>query len=172
MALLIGSLTVFAITATTYQAARMPGLDPLASFDEYGVAGISAISRGLAAFGVTVLAWVLIGRRIVALLVSLLLAWLLLWGTTEAFPYGAATEWLTEADAVGSYLRGDIGLEVAWRDGDGTVISYTLRSRISRRTPAGTTGRGCTTGRCRRTWRATASRRSKRVRRSSWAARR
>lgn len=52
------------------------------------------------------------------------LAWLVLWGTTEAFPYGAATEWRTETGAAGSYLRGDIGLEVAWQDADGTVIPY------------------------------------------------
>lgn len=93
--LLIGSLAVFAAAATAYQAARMPGLDPLASFDEYGVTGVSAVIRGLAAFGVTVLAWVLIRRNLVALVLSLALAWLVLWGTTQAFPYGAETEWRT-----------------------------------------------------------------------------
>lgn len=124
LVLLVGSLAVFAIAATVYQAARMPGLDPLASFDEYGVTGISVITRGLAAFGVSVLAWVLIRRRLVALAISVALAWLVLWGTTEAFPYGAATEWRTDAEAAGGYLRGDIGLGVAWRDADGTVIPY------------------------------------------------
>jgi hypothetical protein len=124
VALLVGSLAVFAVVATAYQAARMPGLDPLGSFDEYGVTGISVITRGLAAFGVSVLAWVLIRRRIVALLVSVALAWLVLWGTTEAFPYGALTEWRTDAEASGSYLQGDIGLEVGWQDADGAVIPY------------------------------------------------
>jgi hypothetical protein len=124
LAILVGSLAVFAVAATAYQAARMPGIDPLASYDEYGVTGISVITRGLAAFGVAVLAWVLIRRRIVALVISVALAWLVLWGTTEAFPYGAATEWRTDAEAAGSYLHGDIGLEVAWQAADGTVIPY------------------------------------------------
>jgi hypothetical protein len=61
------------------------------------------------------------GRRVVALLASVALAWLVLWGATEAFPYGAATEWLTEAEAAG--CRG-IGLEVGWRDADAAVIPY------------------------------------------------
>jgi len=93
--LLAISLTILAVAAVVHEAAWLPGIDPRASFNEYGTSGPPLVVHGMTAFAAAVLFGALIGRQLPALIVSAVLALVLVTGIGFAFPYGAPTQWVS-----------------------------------------------------------------------------
>lgn len=69
-AVLAGVLSVPALAAGLLEAARVPEVDPSVSFQDYGLRGPVVVARGLAALGLGVLAGVVVGRVLPALIVA------------------------------------------------------------------------------------------------------
>jgi hypothetical protein len=125
MILIAGLLGALAVASELLEAARQPAVDPRSSLHEYGNRGLSVVMRGLAAFGIAVLAGAVTGRQLPALLLSGAASVALAYGLVWAFPYGAAWHWVAEEE----YMTP--GAEIAYRRdrsgfraGDGTILTY------------------------------------------------
>jgi hypothetical protein len=119
--LLIGLLAVAGVAGSSLLAAQWPWLDPVASFKDYGLRGPIVPARGLAIFAVALLIGGLTGRRLPALIVSLVAAIALLISLTLAFPFGQPTEALPP-EVTGDFMGFDVvgpGFEMQ----DGTLLS-------------------------------------------------
>lgn len=68
---LLAMSALLAVTATYAEAAMRPGEDPGHSFEAVEAAGLTVVARGLAAFGLGLLAGSLMGRVLPALLLSI-----------------------------------------------------------------------------------------------------
>lgn len=121
--LLLGvALTALAVAAVVHEAAWLPGVDPRASFNEYGTSGPPLVVRGLAVFAAAVLLGAMIGRQLPALILSAAFALVLATGVSSALPFGAPTVWVPEEEVAN--VAADVTLESGWRSTDGTILSY------------------------------------------------
>jgi hypothetical protein len=92
-------LMALAAVAVFHEAARMPGIDPRLSFNEYGTSGPPLVARGVAVFAGAVLLGSIVGRQLPALILSGVLALAIGFAVSAALPFGASTAWVAE-DAV------------------------------------------------------------------------
>ncbi len=122
LVVMVVALTCLATIAIFHESARMPGIDPRASFNEYGTSGLPVVVRGIVVFAGAVLLGSLVGRQLPALILSGALALLIAFGVSAAHPFGAPTEWVAE-DAVESPMA-DSTVETGWRGQDGTILTY------------------------------------------------
>jgi ABC-type transport system involved in multi-copper enzyme maturation permease subunit len=120
--LLVVLLAILAFAADVYEGARMPGFDPRASLNEYGVHGLPVVMRGIALFGGAALLGAIVGRQLPALILSGALALVIGYALNGAFPFGAAARWLPEDQVPNPFT--DQTIDTAWLASDGTIVPY------------------------------------------------
>jgi len=125
MVLLVVLLGALGVAGELLEAARLPAVDPRSSLHDYGNRGPSVVMRGLAAFGISVLAGAITGRQLPALLLGGAVSGVLAYGLVWTFPYGAPWQWVADEEyrtpgAEIAYRRDRSG----FRAGDGTILTY------------------------------------------------
>lgn len=120
--LLIGVLTLAGFAGSSLLAAQWPWLDPVVSFKDYGLRGPIVPARGLAIFAVALLLGGLTGRRLPAVIVSLVAAIALLISLTLAFPFGQPTEALPP-EVTEDFMGFDVVAGPGFEMQDGTLLS-------------------------------------------------
>lgn len=119
--LVICLLAVAAFSGSILLAAQWPWLDSVASFKEYGLRGPLVPARGLATFAIAVLIGAMIGRRLPALIVSLVAAIVLSISLALLFPFGQAIEPLSPE--VTENMGFDVVVGPSFETAAGTLLS-------------------------------------------------
>jgi hypothetical protein len=132
---LVVLLAALGVAAESLEAARYPEVDPRSSLHEFGNRGPLLVMRGLAAFGIAVLAGAVAGRQLPALLLSGALVVVLAYGLAWTFPYGTNWQWVPrrkrERQAQTSLIAGTGRVSARRREQSSPMRRRSRRHRIS-----------------------------------------
>jgi hypothetical protein len=129
---MLGGFVLLAVVSDLHESAIQPGIDPRASFDNYGARGLPLVMRGVVVFTGSLLAGALVGRQLPALILGGALAVAIGYGTHALFPYGEPTAWVDDSLGMSGVEEvTDVRSGDGWLSPDGRVLTYQQASALS-----------------------------------------